>query len=327
MIKKKSRLSYYKRIFSAYLIEKNSHLSFWHGEPEVNEKALVSEIGEYYMRFLHKANYQGPFDEKGIPMLDYKGKIGKQYNPIAIAQYALGHYNLYFNTNKNCHLDVFLKQADWLVENIKGNEFGIPVWLHNFDWKYKEILTNPWYSGLAQGTGISVLARAYNTTKDEKYLDTADKAYLVFENDINKGGVVHWDKKGSPWIEEYILNPPTHILNGFIWGLWGVYDYFLLLKEKNAKKLWDNCLETLKKNLEKFDIGYWSLYDLSQTKIKNLASPFYHKLHIVQLEVLYRLSKIEIFKEFSQRWKRYLDFKFNRNRAYFNKAIFKFLYF
>ncbi len=279
------------------------------------------------MSFFYKAEYQGPFDEKGIPMLDYKGKIGKQYNPIAIAQYALGHYNLYFNTNKNCHLDVFLKQADWLVENIKRNKFGIPVWLHNFDWKYKEILRNPWYSGLAQGIGISVLARAYNTTKEGKYLDTADKAYLVFENNINEGGVVYWDKKGSPWIEEYILNTPTHILNGFIWALWGVYDYSLLLKEKNATKLWDNCLETLKKNLEKFDIGYWSLYDLSQTKIKNLASPFYHKLHIVQLEVLYRLSKIEIFKEFSQKWKRYLDFKFNRNRAYFNKAIFKLLYF
>jgi len=322
-----SYLAYFDRVIYAYFLKRDSQLCFWHGQPEINLNAFVKENKEYYMTFFDKANYQGPFDKRGIPLLNYYGKIGKQYNPIAIAQYALGHYNLYFNTKRNCHLDVFLKQADWLVENIKGNEFGVPVWLHNFDWEYKEILRNPWYSGLAQGIGISVLVRAYNTTKDGKYLDTADKAYLAFENDINKGGVIHWDKKGSPWIEEYILSPPTHILNGFIWALWGVYDYLLLLKEKNARKLWDNCLETLKKNLEKFDIGYWSLYDLSQTKIKNLASPFYHKLHIVQLEVLYRLSKIEIFKEFSQKWERYLNFKFNRSRAYFNKAIFKLLYF
>lgn len=319
--------AYFERVIYAYFLKRDSQLCFWHEQPEINLNAFEKENKEYYMTFFDKANYQGPFDKSGIPLLNYYGKIGKQYNPIAIAQYALGHCNLYFNTKRKCHLDVFLKQADWLVENIKGNEFGIPVWLHNFDWEYKEILRNPWYSGLAQGVAISALVRAYKTTKDEKYLDTADKAYLAFENDINKGGVVYWDKKGSPWIEEYILNPPTHILNGFIWALWGVYDYLLLLKAKNAGILWENCLETLTRNLEKFDIGYWSLYDLSKTKIKNLASPFYHKLHTVQLEVLYRLSKIEIFKEFSQKWRRYLDCKFNKCRAYWNKAIFKLLYF
>ena len=246
---------------------------------------------------------------------------------MAIAQYALGHHNLYLNTKRKCHLEVFLSQADWLVESIKGNRFGIPVWLHNFDWEYKEILRNPWYSGLAQGIAISVLVRAYKSTKDKKYLDNASQAYIAFEKDINKGGVVYWDINGSPWIEEYILNPPTHILNGFIWALWGVYDYLLFLKENNARILWENCLDTLVRNIEKFDTGYWSLYDLSKTSIKNLASPFYHKLHIVQLRVLYRLSKIEIFKEFSDRWEKYSACRFNKMHAYCNKAIFKLLYF
>ena len=38
----------------------------------------------------------------------------------------------------------------------------------------------------------------------------------------NAGGVIFEDKKKDFWIEEYIVHPPTHILNGFIWALFGV---------------------------------------------------------------------------------------------------------
>ena len=33
--------------------------------------------------------------KNGIPLLNYHGIIGKQYNPIAIAQYGLGNLNFY----------------------------------------------------------------------------------------------------------------------------------------------------------------------------------------------------------------------------------------
>ena len=46
------------------------------------------------MLFAEKADYQGAYDPSGVPQLDYHGHIGLQYNPIAIAQYGLGNYNL-----------------------------------------------------------------------------------------------------------------------------------------------------------------------------------------------------------------------------------------
>ena len=46
-------------------------------------------------------------------------------------------------------------------------------------------LINPWYSGLAQGQGISVLCRAYKTTGNDKYLDSIKKAYRSFLIDVN----------------------------------------------------------------------------------------------------------------------------------------------
>ena len=92
------RLNYYRRILSAYLLGGKSHLTFWHETPEENRNAHAGELGEYYMVFAEKADYFGAYDSTGIPLLDYHGKIGVQHNPIAIAQYGLGNYNLFRRT-------------------------------------------------------------------------------------------------------------------------------------------------------------------------------------------------------------------------------------
>ncbi len=94
----RSRLYYFQRILRAYLTAGNSQLSFWHDQPSVNPNFTVGELGEYYMPFLEKADYGGIYDETGIPMLDYHGKIGRQHNPIAIAQWGLGNYNQFART-------------------------------------------------------------------------------------------------------------------------------------------------------------------------------------------------------------------------------------
>ena len=82
-----SRLQYYRRIFAAYLSPGTSQLTFWHDHPQVNPNATSNQLGEYYMPFSEKADYAGHYDDTGIPMLDYRGQIGLQYNPIAIAQW------------------------------------------------------------------------------------------------------------------------------------------------------------------------------------------------------------------------------------------------
>ena len=71
-----------------------------------------------------------------------------------------------------------------------------------------------------------------------------------------------------------------------MWALWGVFDYWLARGDASAKKIFDRGVETLIRNLARFDTGYWSLYEQSGTRLKMLASPFYHQLHIVQLRVM-----------------------------------------
>ncbi len=323
----RKRLQYYRRIFPAYLGLRKSQLTFWHELPEVNERCQTKALGEYYMPFTTKADYQGIYDSAGIPLLDYQGELGLQYNPIAIAQYGLGNYNLYFRTGAPERRRRYLKVADWLLNNLEANSAGLLVWNHHFDWEYRTDLKAPWYSALAQGQGISLLVRAYRDTGDRSYLDAAQCAFLTFLKTADEGGIAYVDGNGHTWFEEYIVSPPTHILNGFIWATWGVYDYFLATGDSRAEELFEEAVCTLAANLQHYDVGFWSLYEQSGTWLKMLASPFYHRLHIVQLNVLHRLSGKEIFKSYAAQWNTYLQSHPKRTIALGHKVLFKLCYY
>lgn len=322
-----ARWHYYRRIFSAYLGSGRSQLTFWHETPEANSRASTGQLGEYYMMFREKADYAGQYDAAGVPMLDYHGVIGLQYNPIAIAQWGLANYNLFCKTSDETRWRKTLKAADWLVANLEQNTHGQWVWNHHFDWDYRDTLKAPWYSGLAQGQGVSLLLRAHAHSGDEKYQRAAQQSFVALTLPISEGGVLFEDEGNNLWIEEYLVDPPTHILNGFIWALWGVFDYWLARKDSNARNIFDRGASTLVLNLPRFDTGYWSLYEQSGTRLKMLASPFYHQLHIVQLRVLSRMTGDTRFAAVAERWEGYAQRGSNRTRALVEKSVFKLLHY
>ncbi len=320
-------LRYYRRISSAYLFGGKSHLTFWHETPTENLSARPTELGEYYMLFAEKADYKGTYDTNGIPQLDYHGQIGLQYNPIAIAQYGLGNYNLWRRTGDPSRKEKFLRTADWLCDNLEQNPRGLNVWNHHFDWEYRDTLKAPWCSALAQGQGISILVRAHTESRNPAYLDAARRAFASFQTPIADGGVAFTDNSGDLWFEEYIVSPPTHILNGFIWALWGVHDYALAAGDGPASQLFERGVRTLAHNLNRYDLGFWSLYEQSGTLLPMVASKFYHRLHIVQLRVMYRLTDQRIFSQFADRWEAYARSRIHQTAAHWYKIAFKLAYY
>lgn len=322
-----SRFHYLRRVLAAYCLPGRSQLTFWHETPEVHPNLTPADIGPYYMTFASKADYAGPFDVNGIPQLDYRGSLGRQYNPIAIGQYGLGNYNLWKQGVDSVRWKKFLLVADWLVDHLEKNPAGLSVWNHHFDWEYRTPLKAPWYSGLAQGQGLSVLVRAHRETGDTRFLDAAHNAFESFTRRVEEGGVIHRDEKGRAWIEEYLVSPPTHILNGFLWASWGIYDYRLATGDPAAKTVWDESVATLREVLPTYDAGFWSLYEHSGTALRMVASSFYHALHIVQLRVMYHLTGEAVFQETADRWERYRVSFPNRTRAWVQKALFKLCYY
>jgi heparosan-N-sulfate-glucuronate 5-epimerase len=322
-----NRWNYYRRIFPAYLGLRNSHLTFWHDSPEINAQSSRYKLGQYYMPFLEKADYPGPYDRDGIPLLDYQGRLGRQYNPIAIAQYGLGNFNAYRRSSEGERRNKFLAVADWLVTNLEPNRAGLHVWNHHFDWEYRDWLRAPWQSALAQSQGISVLVRAYEETGKAMYLECARMAFQPLQEEIRDGGVVHMDEHGDTWLEEYIVSPPTHILNGFMWAMWGVYDYFLATGDTVARLIFEASVRTLQNNLACYDVGFWSLYEQSGIWLQTVASPFYHQLHIAQLRVMHSLTEETFFLYYADRWESYRQSRSKRARALCHKCAFKLCYY
>jgi hypothetical protein len=108
-------------------------------------------------------------------MLDYRGVIGLQYNPIAIAQWGLANYNQFREAADESRWQKTRAAADWMCANLEQNSYGLWVWNHHFDWEYRDTLKAPWYSGLAQGQGVSLLLRVHAHTGDPKYLQAAEQ--------------------------------------------------------------------------------------------------------------------------------------------------------
>src|SRR5664279_5525612 len=121
-----SRRNYWRRVVQAYLGRGSSQLTFWHERPAVNDTVdMMDPLSGYYMKFADKASYAGPFDGDGVPLLDYHGVIGQQYNPIAVAQYGLAWFNRYVATGDLAARAVFLTQCDWLASHLEQNEKGL----------------------------------------------------------------------------------------------------------------------------------------------------------------------------------------------------------
>lgn len=313
---------YLTRVLRVYAHRSSGPLSFWYERPELNERAFDGG-GEYFMRFAGKARYKGPFDAEGIPLLDYQGDIGRQYNPIAIAQYGLARFNAWSSLGDPADRAAWIAVADWLSREMRPNPSGVRVWMHDFDWPYKQLLRAPWYSGLAQGNGLSLLVRASTATNDQKYAEAAHLAFEPLSRDTAQGGVLVTDGNGDVWIEEYLVERPSHILNGFMWALWGVYDYAQWSRRPEASQLWERCLATLQTRLRDFDTGWWSLYEARDEGREMLASRYYHTLHITQLQVMHRLTGRPEFSQVAARFQGYLDRRSNRVHAFARKAIFK----
>lgn len=243
-------------------------------------------------------------DMEGIPIYPYAS--GPAYNIAFICHYALYHYSRYVKFKQPNDLDIFMHMSNWIIEH--GEETSESFLFPNkFRW-YE--LSPPWISALGQGRIISVLARAYEFSKDDKFIKLARKAMKPFEVPVTQGGVQAHFPDGCVAFEEYPFFKPNIVLNGLITALVGLYDLGET-GEHRAAELFTQGLRALECNLHRYDLGYWSAYDLAGP-FRKVSSENYHKYHIMQLWALYEMTGVEIFKKYSSKWEGYLNNPFYR---------------
>lgn len=258
----------------------------------------------YYNDLTEKVTKGDYYNEAKVPstFVDSGDEI---YFPIAIYQYGLGAYDLYLLNKEEIMLKKFKVCADWAV----NEQESTGSW-STFFYENKK---HP-YSSMAQGEGISLLLRAYKEFGDNKYIKSAKKAIEFMLKPIEEGGTTKYTINGIYLCE--CTHDPV-ILNGWIFSLWGLFDYLKVIEDEKVRRIYEDSVTTLVSSLPEFDNGYWSKYNLG----KMITSPFYHKLHIAQLEVMYEITGEEIFRNYSKNWSSYQNKWFNRIRAFINKAF------
>ncbi len=108
-----------------------------------------------------------------------------------------------------------------------------------------------------------------------------------------------------------------------MFALWGYYDVGTGLRESSVLETWNTRIDTLAANLHRWDTGFWSRYDLYPHVMKNVASSFYHTLHISQLEAMTTLVPHPEFPATRARFAAYAASKACQRRAFVHKAVFR----
>ncbi|TDS18645.1 D-glucuronyl C5-epimerase-like protein [Maribacter caenipelagi] len=243
------------------------------------------------------------FDRNHVPLLLYKDSL--IYYPVQYTQVALHYYSNYSKTKSERIKNLFLQQASYIKESlVVKDEFGV--------WECKTLISPydleaPWASSMAQSFGIGVMLQAYSLTKDKSYLFAAKQALNSYEVLIKDGGIKSiWD--GYVHYEEY-ADSTSHVLNGYIFSLGGLYYYYQLTGSKQALSLFEQGIESLSVKLKDYDAGFTSFYSLithtgqyPYDSANGTRPDHYHELVVQQLATLYVWTGNRIFYEYAYKF-------------------------
>jgi hypothetical protein len=242
-------------------------------------------------------------DEKGIPYVEYYElngiTAGKQYNPTIICNYAIDYFKQIRPPEHNSATEKFFYCTTWLSDNLtySGNAA-----LYQFNWQqpWYDSVGVPYTSGMTSGLAVQVFTDAYRLTKNADYLDKAKSVVRGFFIPINKGGFTYMEDSG--WWYEELADTAMHsprILDGHIFAVTGVYDYWLETKNDSAAIVISKGVQSLKNRLRDFDTGNgWAYYDA----YKKPADKKYQRILAKQMLQLYQITGEDIFKNYYSKW-------------------------
>lgn len=253
------------------------------------------------------ANYETgrctiPTDELGTePQLQtWESYAGEGHHPLRTSFTILQHIYCFINTDDRRYLERGLRLAEKYTQ--KGDVFGDSIYFpygvstRNFS----QVISAPWYSGISQGVSLS----AYTYLNEESNTDHISSTLPQVFNSIStpmeqtqSAWVSLVSDSGYFWIEEYPLQPPTHVLNGFLIGIWGLYDYYLEVGGEFAEFLLKSAITTVEENIHRYRVeGEYSLYSLgADTSFED-----YHNYHIRFLRDLHRITQKPIFRVYAE---------------------------
>jgi heparosan-N-sulfate-glucuronate 5-epimerase len=241
---------------------------------------------------------------------------------VRLTQWALGCYERFLCGEEEEWLAAAFAAGEHLLreQTVGGRQDGGFVHLAPFPHTFR--LEPPWLSAITQGQAASLFVRLHLEGGEERYAEAAKRALQPYAVPSSAGGVQTL-LDGQPFPEEYPTSPPSLVMNGGLFALFGLYDVGIGLGDSTSAAEFASMSSTFATNVHRWDLGYWSRYDLFPHRLVNVASSSYHHLHASQLESLARLSSNPEFPAFRDRLRAYEKSALSRGRALARKAAFR----
>ncbi|MEO8358613.1 MAG: D-glucuronyl C5-epimerase family protein [Vicinamibacteria bacterium] len=252
-------------------------------------------LGLYYADF-RRCMVDAIYDEKGVAVFDENG--APSYNPCAVSEAALLAYEDFLKTGNPAAKERFRRQLEWLSENATKTDIG-SCFYYTYDTDQE---VAPWGSGIAQGIAISALLRGSECFGNADYLNLARRVFLQLDAPVNQGGFRYESPDLGLWYEED--NHAGHIVNGHIYALLGVHDFYRVTGEPLFKERFDAGIDALAQSIPRFDLGFNTAYRLD---VALPANNSYHLIHVTLFQVLASITQDLRFAAGAQRFRRYHD--------------------
>jgi hypothetical protein len=202
-----------------------------------------------------------PVDNNGVAQYELPWERGTLlYHPVNLAQYGLHMLESFRATEDPAYLERAVLNGQALVE---GSEMVDDARWFGYDWDHRlhgdDILSMPapWYSGMGQGQALSLFVRLYQETGEDQWLEYADETFTSFTIERTDDGpwFTHM-VDGNLWFEEYVADglQDTHIVNGHMYAMFGLYDYALETGDEWARQLFDGGAATMVTTFESFRV-------------------------------------------------------------------------
>jgi len=243
-------------------------------------------------------------DATGLRVMNFGPGGTRADHPVAYAQYGLSALIEYQNTGNAVWLDRALRHAQRLVEihTDRGDAWHFP---YLFDWRNAngQTLKAPWWSAMSQGEALSLFVRLFEETGDASWRTAADHTWAGLQQP--RAVAEPWTTvtdQNLLWFEEYAGNlPPLRVLNGHIFALFGVYDYWKLTGDSTARRYLDGAATSVLTVMPKIRIPGQVSYYCWATECRSPAwqNWRYHGIHSWQLDTLARLTGDSRFTDWS----------------------------
>lgn len=244
-------------------------------------------------------------DSNGV--VTYQRNGVRHPHPVAYAQYALKMLNSWHVTSDETFLDRAVANGEAMLDAATRRDGRI--WLpYEFDFPLhgdvKNTIHAPWWSAMAQGQALSLFVRLHEATGDDRWDQAAEEVFQTFldvhdvtEIPTSDPWAVFIADGGWLWLEEYAGDvQPMRVLNGHIFAMYGLYDYWLATQDRRAAELFDGAATTVARHVPQLrNPGEASWYGMRVQDNPTAQSEKYHRIHTIQLRQLGDLTSEPLF--------------------------------